>query len=100
MQFENDFPFDMDTHDGKCYFVWHVLDKLGVIDELFCCKYLQKCGFDWKNLESSGLELINSIIRYTFSTEHILYILDKIDLMGEKQFKKDLNEAEQVVMHA
>eukprot|EP01084_Bolivina_argentea_P119512 211879_1 len=93
-------PFDMNTFYGQCCFWYYIMDKLGIIKELFHTKYLVKCDKDWSSKISYYIGFVDAITLNMITTQHILYILDEIDFMVDDAFDNDfLYHSKHVVMN-
>lgn len=86
--------FDMSTFNGQCAYWHYIMDRLGVLDEVFYGHYLSRCDkeesedsqwYRWKTVDT------------LLPTVHCLYIFDTVKRAADDRFDRDIASAHPVV---
>ena len=86
--------FDLSTFNGQCSYWYHVMDALGVVDEVYYGHYLNRCTTEmrWSS------KLYREKMLDHFPPIHSLYVFGDIKCAADRQFDNDVANAHRVVM--
>jgi len=86
--------FDMSTFNGQCAYWYHVMERMGVLDEVFYGYYLSRCDDEEQD---NSRWYRRKVLSQLLDSIHCLYIFEDIKHAANDQFDRDVASAHPVI---